>query len=110
MAFEQSVSWWCIAREENDPVDMLQTCKAIGYTAMELVPVDKFQVVRDQGMKIATHQLHGPIPVGINNPGNWGRHQTTVGHQSQAGAGMGHPLLDRLQRQPRAGLGRRARR
>jgi hydroxypyruvate isomerase len=71
MAIEQSVSWWCIARENTDLVDMLQTCKGIGYTAMELVPPEQFQLARDQGMKIATHQLHGPIPVGINNPQNW---------------------------------------
>ena len=71
MAFEQSVSWWCIARDNSDLVDMLGTCKAIGYTGMELVPVEQFQLVRDQGMKIVTHQLHGPIPVGINDPANW---------------------------------------
>ena len=71
MAFEQSVSWWCIARDNSDLVDMLETCKAIGYTGMELVPVEQFQLVRDQGMKIVTHQLHGPIPVGINDPANW---------------------------------------
>lgn len=71
MAYEQSVSWWCIARDNTDLVDMLQTCKAIGYTAMELAPVEQFSLVRDQGLKIATHQLHGPIPVGINKPENW---------------------------------------
>ncbi len=71
MAFEQSVSWWCIARDGLDPVDMLQTCKSIGYTAMELVPVEQFQLTRDQGLTIATHQLHGPIPLGINDPNNW---------------------------------------
>ena len=44
MAYEQSVSWWCIARDNTDLVDMLQTCKAIGYTAMELVPVEQFAI------------------------------------------------------------------
>ncbi|MCY3867882.1 MAG: hypothetical protein OXG68_20800, partial [Chloroflexi bacterium] len=71
MAYEQSVSWWCIARENSDLVDMLQTCKAMGYTAMELVPAEQFQLVRDHGMKIATHMLHDSIPVGINDPQNW---------------------------------------
>lgn len=71
MAYEQSVSWWCIARDNTDLADMLQTCSAIGYTAMELVPAEQFALVRDQGLTIATHQLHGPIPVGINNPQNW---------------------------------------
>ena len=71
MAFKQSVSWWCFDREDIDPVDFIQTCKTIGYAAMELVPVDKFALVRDHGMKIATHQLHGPIPIGINHPKHW---------------------------------------
>ena len=71
MAYEQSASWWCIARDNSDLADMLQTCRAIGYTAMELVPEEHFQLVHDAGMKIATHQLHGPIPVGINDPANW---------------------------------------
>ncbi len=71
MAFEQSVSWWCFDREDIDAIDLIETCKAIGYTAMELVPVEKFQLVRDQGMKIAAHQLHLPLPQGISQPKYW---------------------------------------
>ena len=71
MAIEQSVSWWCFDRPEIDPVDLLQTAKAIGYTAMELVPVDKFALARDQGMKIAAHQLHVPVNQGISHPKYW---------------------------------------
>ena len=71
MAFEQSVSWWCFDREDIDQVDLLQTAKAIGYTAFELVPVHKFQLVRDHGMNIATHQLHVPLPQGISHEKYW---------------------------------------
>ncbi len=71
MAIEQSVSWWCFDRPEIDPVDLLQTAKAIGYTAMELAPVDKFALVRDQGMKIAAQQLHVPLTQGISHPKYW---------------------------------------
>ncbi len=71
MTIEQTVSWWCIAREASDEREMLGICKAIGYTGVELVPEEKFALARDCGMKIVTHQLHGPIPVGINDPANW---------------------------------------
>ena len=71
MAFQQSVSWWCFDREDIDPVDLLQTCTAIGYTALELVPVEKFQLLRDQGLKIATHQLHVPLTQGISHKKYW---------------------------------------
>ena len=71
MAIEQSVSWWCYVYLGVDPVDLLQTAKSIGYTAMELVPVDQFALVRDQGMKIATHQLHVPLEQGISHTKYW---------------------------------------
>ena len=71
MAFEQSVSWWCYVHLGVDPVDLLQTAKSIGYTAMEMVPVDQLALVRDQGMKIATHQLHVPLEQGISHTKYW---------------------------------------
>ncbi len=71
MAFEQSVSWWCYVHLGVDPVDLLQTAKSIGYTAMEMVPVDQLALVRDQGMKIATHQLHVPLEQGISHSKYW---------------------------------------
>ncbi|MCY3979677.1 MAG: TIM barrel protein [Chloroflexi bacterium] len=70
MAYEQSVSWWSFAAQA-DPVELLRTCKDIGYTAMEMTPPEMMQLTRDHGMKIATYQLHVPIPVGINDPKNW---------------------------------------
>jgi len=63
-----------------DPVDLLQTARSIGYTAMELVPVDQFALVRDQGMKIATHQLHVPLEQGISHSKYW----DDINRQSEA--------------------------
>ena len=71
MAFEQSVSWWCYVGLGVEPVDLLRTARSIGYTAMELVPVEQFALVRDQGMKIAAHQLHVPLEQGISHPKYW---------------------------------------
>lgn len=54
-----------------DPVDLLQTARSIGYTGMELVPVDQFALVRDRGLKIAAHQLHVPLTQGISHTKYW---------------------------------------
>ncbi|MCY4537362.1 MAG: TIM barrel protein [Chloroflexi bacterium] len=71
MAIPQSVSWWCFERDDIDPVDLLRTCKAIGYMAMELAPVEQFALVRDHGLEIAAHQLHVPLTQGISHPKYW---------------------------------------
>ena len=42
MTFEQSVSWWCYSILGVDPLDLIQTCKTIGYTGFELAPVEEF--------------------------------------------------------------------
>ena len=71
MAFEQSVSWWCYSMLGVDAVDLLQTARSIGYTGMELVPFEQFGLVRDQGLKIAAHQLHVPLTQGISHTKYW---------------------------------------
>ncbi len=71
MTFEQSVSWWCYSILGVDPLDLIQTCKAIGYTGFELAPVEEFARIRDQGMKIAAHQLHVPLTQGISHSKYW---------------------------------------
>ncbi len=71
MAYEQSVSWWCYDHQERDSGELLRAVKAIGYTALELLPVDKFSLARDHGLKIATHQLHVPLEQGISHAKYW---------------------------------------
>jgi hydroxypyruvate isomerase len=71
MTFEQSVSWWCFQRDDIDEIDLITTIKDIGYTAVELMPVDKFQLAVDHGLKIATHGLHRPLEQGISHTKYW---------------------------------------
>lgn len=71
MGFEQSVAWWCFDRQDIDALDLLKTMKACGYTAVELAPADKLQLVKDQGLNIAADRLFGKIEEGINNPRYW---------------------------------------
>lgn len=67
MAFEQSVCWWCFERGDIDAVDLITTAKTIGYTSLELMPVDKFELAVDHGMKIVTHGLHRPLEQGVSH-------------------------------------------
>lgn len=71
MGFEQSVAWWCFDREDIDALDLVDTLKASGYSAVELAPADKFQMVADRGLKIAADRLHESIERGINSPEHW---------------------------------------
>ncbi len=71
MTYEQAVCWWCYERDDIDPLDLIQTAKSIGYTALEMVPEDKYQQVRDHGLKIVTRRLHAPLEQGISQPKYW---------------------------------------
>ena len=71
MEFEQSVAWWCFDRQDIDALDLLKTMKACGYSAVELAPADKLQLVKDQGLNIAADRLFEKIEEGINNPHYW---------------------------------------
>ena len=71
MTIPQSVSWWCFERDDIDELDLIDTMKAIGYPAVELAPEDKFQLVTDHGLGIATHGLHQPLTQGISHPKYW---------------------------------------
>ena len=81
MAIPQAVSWWCFERDDIDELDLIETMKAIGYAAVELVPEDKFQLVTDHGLGIATHGLHQPLTQGISHPKYWDDIQKTGGRK-----------------------------
>lgn len=71
MTLKQSVSWWCFEREDIDEIDLLNTIKDIGYPALELAPVDKFQLIQDHGLDIVTHGLHRPLEQGVAHTKYW---------------------------------------
>ena len=68
MTFKQSVSWWCFDRDDIDELDLLKTIKDTGYTGVELMPVEKFQLAHDSGLQIVTHGLHRPLEQGVSHP------------------------------------------
>lgn len=71
MTLKQSVSWWCFEREDIDAVDLINTIKDIGYSGVELMPVEKFQLAHDYDLEIVTHGLHAPLEQGVSHPKYW---------------------------------------
>ncbi len=71
MTIPQSVSWWCFERDDIDELELIDTIKAIGYAAVEMLPEDKFHLAADHGLPIVAHSLHRPLEQGISHPKYW---------------------------------------
>jgi hydroxypyruvate isomerase len=66
MKIPQSVSWWCFVPQRMSPTDFLETVARIGYTALDLVPVDQLSTAQSYGLKIAAIGGHDSIEIGLN--------------------------------------------
>jgi hydroxypyruvate isomerase len=67
---KQSISWWCFQDRGVDDKSLLKAAKSIGYSAIELITEEKFDLVLDAGLTIATHGGHSGMGDGLNNPKN----------------------------------------
>ena len=67
MPINQSFSWWCFAGSKVPDEVVMATAKKIGYKAVELLPVDKFQMALDHGLVIASHPGHKLEVKGLND-------------------------------------------
>ncbi len=57
----QSLSWWCYAREGVDPKKLIKEAARIGYASIEMLPQEHWDLVRENGMKIAITVGHGTL-------------------------------------------------
>jgi len=62
----QSLSWWCYAREGLAPEKLIKEAARIGYASIEMLPQEHWDLVREQGMKIAITIGHGTLTDGLN--------------------------------------------
>jgi hydroxypyruvate isomerase len=67
---KQSISWWYFQGRGVDDETLLHEAKRIGYDAVELIGEDKFGLVLDAGLSIASHSAHNGMGDGLNNPKN----------------------------------------
>ena len=63
----QSVSWWCFENRGVEDAALLFQIAKIGFEAVELISEDKFPLVQDAGLKIASHGGHVSIEHGLND-------------------------------------------
>ncbi|MCC6446528.1 MAG: TIM barrel protein [Armatimonadetes bacterium] len=69
----QSLSWWCYAREGVDPKKLIKEAARIGYASIEMLPQEHWDLVRENGMKIAITVGHGTLADGLNRRENHNR-------------------------------------
>ena len=78
MAIQQSISWWCFENKGIDDAALLRKAKEIGYTGVELISKEKFDLVRDNGLIIASHGGHDSISDGLNDPAQHDRIESEI--------------------------------
>lgn len=71
--FKQSAAWWCFVPAKMTPEAFVRATADIGYDAVELVPPEYWQLVKDHGLKMASHGGHRPLEDGLNKVENRAR-------------------------------------
>src|SRR5262249_8507787 len=66
----QSISWWCFIPQKMTPESLVHTAAEIGFEALELVDPEYFPLLKDHGLKIASHRAHNSIVNGLNRREN----------------------------------------
>jgi len=72
-AIKQSIAWWCFVPDLMTPETLLRTAVEIGYDAVELVPQQYWQMLKDYDLKIAAMGGHATLTDGMNRRENQAR-------------------------------------
>ncbi len=68
-AIAQTVSWWCFVPNLMTPAQFVRAAAAAGFTAIDLVPPDYWDLVAAHGLTIASIQGHRPLEmILLGNP------------------------------------------
>lgn len=67
---KQSAAWWCFVPAKMTPEAFVRAAADIGYDAVELVPEEYWPLVKQYGLKIASHGGHKPLEDGLNKVEN----------------------------------------
>ena len=65
-AYLQSVSWWCFVPSLLSPQAFVRMAADLGLDAIELLPVEHWQLAKDHGLAIAAVDGHASILEGLN--------------------------------------------
>jgi len=101
---KQSFSWWCFQNRGVDDATLLKQAREIGYSAVELIPADKFDAALDAGLTIASHVGHESISAGLNDPANHDRIEREILENIKLASKYSIPNLVVFSGDRRAGL------
>ncbi|HEY0606224.1 MAG TPA: TIM barrel protein [Herpetosiphonaceae bacterium] len=65
-AITQTVSWWCFVPNLMTAEQFVRTAAEAGFTALDLVPPEHWELVTDHGIAISSTQAHLPLEIGMN--------------------------------------------
>ena len=70
---KQSLAWWCFCRGDVTPEKLIKEAARIGFAAVEMLPQEYYDMVREHGMRIAITGGHGTLTDGLNRRENHSR-------------------------------------
>jgi len=109
---KQAIAWWCFVPRKLTPEALLRAAADLGYAAVELVDPEYWPLVKQYGLKMASHRGHGgddAIINGMNRRENRESIRQALREQiapagaartNCAGGGVGNPESGVLQREP----------
>jgi hydroxypyruvate isomerase len=62
----QSLAWWCFVPNKMTPDAFVRAAADAGYAAVELVPREHWQLVKDHGLAISSFGAHASLTLGLN--------------------------------------------
>ena len=91
--FKQSIAWWCYARGATTPEQLVRSAAELGYSGVDLVPPEYWQLVRDAGLTISAIGGHASIAEGLNRRENHQRIRQEIEHNLREAERWGIPIL-----------------
>ncbi|MGD9711571.1 MAG: hydroxypyruvate isomerase family protein [Thermomicrobiales bacterium] len=64
---KSSIAWWCFDEIGMASDQLFRAAREIGYTGIELAPVELWPAIRDHGLEIVADRGHGSIAHGLND-------------------------------------------
>ncbi|HEY0733276.1 MAG TPA: TIM barrel protein [Herpetosiphonaceae bacterium] len=65
-AITQTVSWWCFVPHLMTAEQLVRAAAEAGFTALDLVPPEHWELVTAHGLAISSTQAHLPLEIGLN--------------------------------------------
>jgi len=90
---KQSIAWWCFIPAKMTPEALLKTAADIGYTGIDLVDQEYWQMVKDHGLQIASIRGHEALTDGLNRRENGARIEKELRANIALAAQWGSPAL-----------------